>query len=150
MTTLAIIVAIIFYIYLWVKHRNIAITITAIPITIGLIIWGWYYYTYVYPQKKVGISLVYDEKECGKDFPLRVSIKNNSNNVIKYSSWNIGVYKPDFSSDLSNYSKNNFNSDKIIKPKESFSVCCIIPTETKLLSPETYMYKIEYYHFTFE
>jgi hypothetical protein len=150
MTTLVVVATIIVYIYLWVKHRNVAAIITAIPVGLGLIIWGWYYYSYRYPQKQISIEVVYNKQMCSEELPLRVTIINNSNRVISNSWWDIGVYKTGFSSDLSDYSKNDFKSDKIIRPKEAFTYCCGIPTKEELGNPERYEYKIKYSHFTFE
>lgn len=102
-------------------------------------------------ENKVKVSILYVITNCGPDFPLQVSINNNSNKIVNKVYWRVVINKPGFSSDLSGYD-NEFSSDKILKPGESWISCYKLP---RTLKPEglplnQLEYKIEQKNVVFE
>jgi hypothetical protein len=102
-------------------------------------------------NEHVVVTVSYNESTCSKEYPLAIFIQNGSNKTISKVWWDINVYRSGYSTDISGYS-NDYSSDKILKPGESWSACYIVPTtldkENNDLSK--FEYKISDKHASFE
>ncbi len=94
-------------------------------------------------QEQVVVSVSFDPKGCSTNYPLLIDVHNRSNKTIRKTSWDINVYQPGYSSDLSGYS-NDYFSDKILQPGQSWSACYILPSTLKQkdLDPGKLEYKV--------
>jgi hypothetical protein len=79
-------------------------------------------------NKNVNITVSYSLSDCNPGFPLLVTIKNNSNKTITKVSWEVNIYIPGFSKDISGYD-NRYDSDKILRPGEIWLSCYKLPSK---------------------
>lgn len=75
-------------------------------------------------KSKIKVDLTFNSPECDKEYPLGVSIKNNSSKTLTNISIYFKVTKKGYSSELNNY--RGTNSDKILAPKEEVSFCSMV------------------------
>lgn len=109
-------------------------------VLLGLIILGiitlWYFTEKLPNDKKkklqdnITIALTYDTTNCGSGYPLFVKINNNSNEVVKKISWDLNVFNPGYSTELSGYN-DDYTCDKILKPGEKWTNCYTLPYSIK-------------------
>lgn len=98
-----------------------------------LIVFLWYKYITVPDQyrksitDKVSVTVLYNVATCNYYSPLFITIINNSNKTITKVSWDVNTYVPGYSTDISGW-PNNYSSDKILKPGESWSSCYTLPS----------------------
>lgn len=124
---------ILFLLFLFLLFRFPKQMIGLIGMLILIAAIGWYLLVTVPEQQKkeleesVAISLTYDEKQCGKGYPLRVRITNGSDKTIKKVTWDLNAYVPGYSTDISGYQ--NYKCDKILKPGQNWETCYSLPSE---------------------
>jgi hypothetical protein len=83
---------------------------------------SYQWYTLTRHENKIHVLAKFDKKLCKfKQYPLFVEIKNNSSRTIEKAKIKIDVTRIGRSTKLNDYS--DLESDKIIKPKESYGVC---------------------------
>ena len=114
-------------IFIVIKRIIKWVLITSISLVFGMVliikISQWYdYQTEGKYKEQVIIKAFYPEKgECTKDFPYRYIILNESEKTIEKVDFSIGIRKKGFSNEINAYT--NFNSYKILKPKEGLGNC---------------------------
>ncbi len=85
------------------------------------------YYFYQKEQKKekqsekVIMTIKYDLYNCEKEYPLFVTISNNSNKIINFIEYSISIYEKGYSTDISTFNK--YSSDRIITPGMTYNQC---------------------------
>lgn len=96
-----------------------------------------YYFAVAVPEQnrerlnsQVNIDVKYDIKSCEEDYPLYFSIENKSKKTLQKVRWNLQIYKPDYSTDISGYD-NDYSSDKIIKSGQRWGACFSMPSSMK-------------------
>ena len=116
------------------------------------------YITETIPSEKVEITVEYRKKVCTeKKFPLFIQIKNNSNKTIVKTYFDVGVKLKGRSSDLKNFSYQDYSDDKIIEPTKTYRNCWRLPKlktkyeeyETEKMLPKL-IYSIENKRIDFE
>jgi hypothetical protein len=93
-------------------------------------------------QDSVTVSVLYNLKACSKDYPLHVSIKNDSSKIVDKVSWNIGALKPGYSNNIVDYGysieySTPFSSDKILNPNQQHGLCYKVPKLKDSSDPST-------------
>ena len=78
-------------------------------------------------EKKVDVTVSYSPSVCKEPYPLLVRITNMSKKIVTKVEWDIKVNKPGFSSDISNYGYHDYSQDKILKYKEGWQICFVVP-----------------------
>lgn len=94
-------------------------------------------------EDQVEIMISYGSDKCAKNLPISVSIRNNSPKTVNRVEWRLAAYQPGYSTNLIN-STNRFESDKILKPKESVDLCYSVPSFNKKCNPSELEYKVDY------
>lgn len=90
---------------------------------------------YQYSYSNVDVLLALDKEKCGKKYPLRVEIQNNSNKNISSMTLNITSWivrksgKSYFISRLLHNLQEGKDSDFYVKAKTSYSFCSAAPNE---------------------
>jgi hypothetical protein len=77
-------------------------------------------------QNLVLVTIKYDEKGCGTDYPIAVTIRNRSRKTLKRIEWRVEAYRHGYSSNL-NDGYDSYTSDKILAPDERWSMCYRLP-----------------------
>lgn len=72
-------------------------------------------------KSNIKVELTFNAPDCDKEYPLGVSIKNNSSKTLTNISFYFKVTKKGYSSKLNNY--HDIESDKILAPKEEIGFC---------------------------
>ena len=104
---------------------------------VGLIIALWLVYIEAPERqkdalnKRVDVSVMHSLYSCNHDFPLLVTIINNSSKTITKVEWNISIYIPGHSTDISGFDHSYFSSDKILKPGVVLKSCYRLPPKMK-------------------
>jgi len=117
----------------------------------------WYLYITIPEQKRkavvdsVSVTVAFSISSCSVDHPLIVAIKNNSTKTVTKVSWELKVYKPEYSTDIAGYD-NHYFSDKILKPREVHALCYKLPStlEAKNLDSSLLEYEIPYKYVDFK
>jgi len=113
-----------------IPHINIGKIIKILGIILGIIailILIIFIYTYNDNKKKKGeqekvkMSIEYNLKKCNEDYPLFITIENNTDKTINNINFDLKITRRGHSTNLDNYT--NYNSDLIIKPGEAFGNC---------------------------
>jgi len=107
-------------------------TLTLVGVII-LLIWAIFYYTVIIPdqqrdqlERQVVVSVNYMKNEKNKEYPLRATIKNNSNKVVTKVTWTLKAYRPGHSTDLADHV--DYWSDKILQPGEGYTLYYKMPS----------------------
>lgn len=79
-------------------------------------------------EDKIIVSVNYDLSECDKNFPLLVTISNNSNQVVNFIEYDILIHRKGYSTEISyssyKYDKRiKYSSDKILMPGMVHTQC---------------------------
>lgn len=111
-----------------------------ILICIGIIIGGiaLLIYAFIYLpeqkremlQEKIVVTVSYDKIKCSVEYPLFISVNNNSNKTISKVTWHVDSYQPGYSTNLAGYN-NDYYCDKILKPGERWTLCFTVPSSLK-------------------
>lgn len=96
-------------------------------------------------EEKIELLSLIEEYE---QFPLKVTITNNSVRQILRTSFTIGIFAKGRSTDLSKYE--SYESDKILNPGESDTTRWRVPSKEDLKNPEDYEYRVKYKHVNFK
>ena len=109
-------------------------------VSIGLLIGvsALLYYQFVHlPQvererlnRGVKLEVAYIAYSKNTDYPLRVSIYNSTNRTLTKVEWRLDVFRPGYSTDLSGFD-DDYSSDRILKPGESWVAYYKLPRELK-------------------
>lgn len=78
-------------------------------------------------KSKIKVELTFNAPDCDKEYPLGVSIKNNSSKTLTNISVDFKVAKKGYSSELNNYS--GITSDKILAPNEASGFCYMVESK---------------------
>ena len=120
----------IIFIALFIFFPKKMLILTGVVIAIGGIGIG----VVLYPEwlekqekQKVEVTLDYVPEECEEPYPLRLRITNRSSRTVIKTSWDIKVTKPGFSTDISDYGYHQYSQDRILKPKEGWRICYMVP-----------------------
>jgi hypothetical protein len=124
----------IFKIIVWIIGIVVILAIVGVSSTLV-----YKYITETIPSEKVEITIKYNKKVCtDKKFPLYIQIRNNSNKTIVKTYFDVGIKLKGRSSDLKEYSYQDYSDDKIIKPNNTYKNCWRMPKfKTKYEEYET-------------
>jgi hypothetical protein len=78
-------------------------------------------------KEKVEVTIEYSPQECEEQYPLKVRITNRSKSTVLKVEWDIKINRPGFSTDISDYGYHQYAQDKILKPKEGWQICYMVP-----------------------
>jgi hypothetical protein len=81
-------------------------------------------------NNSIAVSVSYNLSFCNSAYPLFATIKNNSSKTITRVYWDLNIYIPGYSTDISGYD-NHYSSDKILKPGEGWKSCYKLPSTLK-------------------
>lgn len=106
--------------------------ITLAVTIVGTMLWheGYEYYQYLHWQHQkasVVLQVEYAEEECPPKRPLLVTTTNGSDYSVNNIRWDVGVFKPGYSTDLTISRYREFSHDKVLMPSESWEQCTAIP-----------------------
>jgi len=143
----------IFILLLFKYPKKTFIALGVILLCIGLL---FYYFGYLpdYRQNKlnsqVDLFVFYDTMACTSEYPLSIICSNNSSRSLDKIQWNINVYRPGYSTNISGYD-NDYSYDKIVAPGKGWSICCHLPLSMELegIDPSKLEYKISYKYVVF-
>lgn len=141
---IGLVALVVFLVFLFKAPKQ---TMGCLVVIIGIVAVAWYVLIKMPEQdrkrlnEQVVVTVVYDEEKCSKDYPLVVYIHNRSNQIVTKVGWDLHAYRPGFSSNLSEY-PNNYSSDKILKPGESWFSCYRLPE--KLVKQSLDLSKLKY------
>ena len=77
----------------------------------------------------VTIQIKYSPQGCSLEYPLSVTINNASSKILHNLKWQIGGKKQGFSKNIvKNSIDNDYNSDKILNPKQIYTLCYQVPS----------------------
>jgi hypothetical protein len=110
-------------------------------------------------QESVSVVVSYAPDTCGKDSPLSFKITNGSKKIVNRVSWNIIATKKGYSSNIIDYESSPsyqneysvgyqkegstpYSTDKILKPKETFSVCNKVPLIKEKIPLQDLIWKV--------
>jgi hypothetical protein len=77
-------------------------------------------------EQQVSVKATYDIQACDKEYPLLIIVENTSPKTVTHVSWSIDVYRPGYSSNLAGHD-NNYETDKIMGPRERWRICYQVP-----------------------
>ena len=102
-------------------------------------------------QEKVVVTVLWDTTKCGVEYPLFISVNNNSNKIMSKVTWAVEAYKPGYSTNLAGYN-NDYCCDKILKPGEIWTLCYRVPSSLKAEAKpiSTLEYRIAYKNVYFQ
>ncbi len=101
---------------------------------------------------KIQLLVSYNTEVCSPEYPLNIVIVNKSDKTIADTNWELAAYIPGHSSNLVDYSGEDYSCDKIIKAGESWSICYKLPEKLESSNYELgkLEYKIQYRRFNFQ
>lgn len=148
------IICLILWIIIIIKFPKQTIIISISLILLCILLW-YQYITIPERNRKaindsVSVTISYSVALCNHGYPLSVTVKNNSHKTITKVSWDVNIYISGYSTDISGW-PNNYSSDKILRPGESWSSCYKLPSNlnAKNHDPSSLKYEIsnKYVHF---
>lgn len=78
-------------------------------------------------QEAVSIMIKYSPEECGRQYPIKVIIRNSSSGVVSKVEWDIAAHRPGFSTDIAESGYHDYSQDRILKPNEGWQICFEAP-----------------------
>jgi hypothetical protein len=84
-------------------------------------------------KEAVKITVAYDLKACSEEYPIHITVRNDSKKKVNEVSWNISAHKPGYSNNVVDYGYSGeystpYSSDKIINPGQGYGLCYKAPT----------------------
>lgn len=129
------------------------IALVVVGLIVALIAYFWLdNYLAEKEQDKVKMTISYDTEKCtDKNYPLYITVANNSKGAIKKTSFDLQITAKGHSDNLSSY-LTDYKTDVIIQPNYVSSNCWgyTLKPEYKYIIPEGLEFKISYQHATFE
>jgi hypothetical protein len=94
-------------------------------------------------EQQVTVQVTYNTQACSKEYPLLISVENTSPKAGTHIRWRVEVYRPGYSSNLAGYN-NDYETDKIIGPRERWSACYVLPRTLDQQNREinTFVYRV--------
>lgn len=142
-----------------ISHINIGKIIKILGIIIGIIvilILIIFIYTYndskkrEKEQEKVKMSIEYNLKKCNEDYPLFITIENNTDKTINNINFDLKITRRGHSTDIGDYT--DYNSDLIMGPGKAFGNCYLYRLKNeykKYNNPADLQFEISYKHVYF-
>jgi hypothetical protein len=102
-------------------------------------------------NKSISVNISYNISKCNHEYPLLVTIKNNSPKTLTKVEWHLNIYMPGYSTDIAGW-QNEYSSDKILKPGEMRSSCYKLPLNfsAKNQDPSSLKYEVSNKYFYFQ
>ncbi|WP_345989883.1 hypothetical protein WCX18_04155 [Sulfurimonas sp. HSL1-2] len=138
---------------LFIYFTRKMLILSGVVVAIVAVLGAYFYYQDWTKEKeieKVAVIIKFSPDECKEPYPLHIIIGNASDSVVTKVEWDIAVFKPGFSTDISQSGYHEYSEDKILKPKEGWGICARVPeltTKVKNLSSLEYLVKNKYVTF---
>lgn len=81
-------------------------------------------------EEKIAVSVNSKDSGCEQDFPVGLTLTNRSRSTVTDTAVEVIVREVGYSRDLE---RQRFDTDKVIKPGESFSMCVVQPRTNPVL-----------------
>lgn len=109
--------------------KQMALLAVLAAILIAWIFWGDYQNRNEKSQlnSMINIKIVFDDQSCSSEFPLLITVLNNSGAHLTKVHFGINGYRNGFSDPLYNSYYSEYESDKILAPGERWAGCYRIP-----------------------